>query len=228
MSSPYACNVIIDLEFTAIPRKRKVDGLANEIIEIGAVRVLPDGSVGDTFSRMVKPTISGGVSVITRRLTGIGSEDVLFAKPLAEVLDDFVAWIGQGKVRMVTWSPVDERQLKSECLAKHIAWRLPDRWLDIQRMYPRLMGTEKRLFALGEAADWCGISNDRCSAHRALYDAQMTAELFRTMSSGECAAQRRVLDAEVKSDAGSFSASIADQCGGLASLLASLRELESA
>ena len=219
MSSPYACNVIIDLEFTAIPRKRKVDGLANEILEIGAVRVLPDVSLGYKIIRMVTPT---------RRLTGIGSEDVLFAKPLAEVLDDFVAWIGQGKVRMVTWSPVDERQLKSECLAKHIAWRLPDRWLDIQRMYPRLMGTEKRLFALGEAADWCGISNDRCSAHRALYDAQMTAELFRTMSSGECAAQRRVLDEEVKSDAGSFSASIADQCGGLASLLASLRELESA
>ena len=228
MSSPYACNIVIDLEFTAVPKKLAKCGMGNEIIEIGAVKVLPNGVVADTFSRLVKPTLAGGVSVTTRYLTGIGSEDLLFARPLAEVLAELATWIGQGRARMVTWSGADEKQLRTECQAKGIAWCLPTRWLDIQKLYPRLMGTKKRLVALGEAADWCGISNDRASAHRALYDAQMTAEIFRMMASGECASQRRVLSEDVKSSASTCASSIASRCDGLAELLAALKQRESA
>ena len=50
-----------------------------------------------------------------------------------------------------------------------------------------------------EAANWCGIPFEANRAHRALYDAQMTAELFRMMLAGDLAAQRETMSSQVKS-----------------------------
>ena len=52
---------------------------------------------------------------------------------------------------------------------------------------------------LEEAANWCGIPFEANRAHRALYDAQMTAELFRMMLAGDLAAQREAMSSQVKS-----------------------------
>lgn len=226
MKTSYVCNVAIDLEFTPVPRDLQQGGLRQEIIEVGAVKLAADGSVAGEFSHMVKPSIAAGVSGAVHRMTGICNEDLTCARPLAEVLDALVAWIGPGKVRMVTWSGCDLTQLRTELAAKGIAWQLPTRWLDIQRLYPRLMGMPKRSVALDEAADWCGIANDKASAHRALYDARMTAELFRMMAAGDLSAQRAALAAQVHTQPSDCSASIGSACGGLAQLLASLRAQE--
>ena len=224
METTYSCNVVIDLEFTNVPRDRRVDGLATEIIEIGAVKVAPDGTIAGEFSHMVKPTLAAGVSGAVHRMTGIGDEDLTCARPLGEVLETLSQWIGNGRVRFVTWSDTDRRQIERECMAKGIEVGLPARWMDIQRLYSRLMGSKKKFVKLGEAADWCGIDNDRSSAHRALYDAQMTAKVFLMMASGECAAHRARVEAELHKPSAekSCSSSIGDRCGGLADLLASL------
>ena len=90
------------------------------------------------------------------------------------------------------------------------------------------MDNHRRKVALGEAADWLGIPNERASAHRALYDAQMTAEVYRMMASGECGEHRSRVAKELESaHAGTgCSTSIADRCGGLADLLVLLRSQE--
>lgn len=228
METTYSCNVVIDLEFTNVPRNRRMNSLATEIIEIGAVKVAPDGTITGEFSHMVKPTLATGVSGTVHRMTGIGNEDLTCARPLGEVLEALSQWIGDGKVRFVTWSDTDRKQIERECMAKGIEVKLPTRWMDIQRLYPRLTGSRKKLMKLGEAADWCGIYNDRSSAHRALYDAQITAEVFLMMASGECAAHRARVEAELGKPSAekSCSSSIADRCGGLADLLASLMAQE--
>ena len=232
MSNAYAYNVAIDLEFTPVPKGQRQGGLCYEIIEVGAVKLAPDGEVAGEFSHMVKPALTRGVSGRVHRMTGIGDEDLTCARPLGEVLQALVAWIGPGRARMVTWSDSDLKQIEEECVAKGLDVALPTRWLDIQTLYPRLMGMEnrRRRVALGEAADWCGIANEKASAHRALYDAQMTAELFRMMSRGECAEHRRRVAEELERPKGESvcTASIADRCGGLADLLASLKEREAA
>lgn len=229
MSTSYACNVVIDLEFTQVPRKRRVNGLATEIIEVGAVKVSPDGTVVGEFSHMVKPTMATGVSGAVHWMTGIGNEDLTCARPLDEVLEALRQWIGTGRARFVTWSDTDRRQIARECEAKGIEVDLPARWMDIQRLYPRLMGMKRdKLVKLGEAADWCSISNDRSSAHRALYDAQVTAEVFLMMASGDCKAQQEAIEAELGASIGkgACSSSVAERCGGLADLLASLMAQE--
>ena len=45
MKTSYVCNVAIDLEFTPVPRDLQRDGLRQEIIEVGAVKLAADGSV---------------------------------------------------------------------------------------------------------------------------------------------------------------------------------------
>ena len=230
MKSMYACNVVIDLEFTPVPKRlRRGTDLTYEIIEVGAVKLDADGTSCDEFSRMAKPTFAGGVSGAVHHMTGIGNEDFTCARPLAEVLDALAAWIGPNRARMVTWSDSDLRQIRAECAAKGIECHLPARWLDIQRLYPRLMGLgHRRKVALGEAADWCGIANDKASAHRALYDAKMTAEVFRMMAAGECAEHRKRMATEIEAprEGVTCTSSIADRCDGLADLLAMLRAQE--
>ena len=227
MTNAYACNVVIDLEFTHVPKAlRQTSDLFFEIIEVGAVKLAADGSVVGEFSRMVKPTLASGVAPSVHRITGICDEDLIGASTLPVVLDELAAWIGTGRTRMVTWSPSDLAQVTAECRSKGIDAALPHRWLDIQRLYPRLMGMPKRSVALDEAADWCGIANDKASAHRALYDARMTAELFRMMAAGDLSAQRAALAAQVHARPSDCSASIGSACGGLAQLLASLHAQE--
>ena len=66
METTYSCNVVIDLEFTNVPRDRRVDGLATEIIEIGAVKVAADGpspASSATWSSRRLPPASPGLSV---------------------------------------------------------------------------------------------------------------------------------------------------------------------
>lgn len=228
MSSNYSSNVVIDLEFTPTGAAGHACGTAYEIIEIGAVKVSPEGRVTGEFSQLVKPTLAKGVGGFVHHLTGIGNEDLIRARPLSEVLPAFATWAGPG-ARMVTWSPTDRLQLTHECAAKGLdAAALPCRWLDIQRLYPRLAGIARRAVKLEEAANWCGIPFEANRAHRALYDAQMTAELFRMMLAGDLAAQREAMSSQVKSpsDEKPLSSSLGGACGGLADLLASLRTQE--
>lgn len=223
-SSAYASNVVLDLEFTPAGHAGRAQRLTDEIIEVGAVKVSPEGRVVGEFSQLVKPTLTKGVGGFVHHLTGIGNEDLVRARPLEEVLPAFAAWVGPG-ARMVTWSPTDRLQLTHECAAKGLDAALPRRWLDIQRLYPRLAGIARRAVKLKEAASWCGIPFE---AHRALYDAQMTAELFRMMLAGDLAAQREAMTSQVKSpsDEKPLSSTLGGSCGGLAELLASLRAQE--
>ncbi len=228
MKSSYVCNVAIDLEFTPVPRDLQQGGLRQEIIEVGAVKLAADSSVAGEFSHMVKPAFATEVSGVVQRITGIHSEDLTCARLLAEVLDALVTWIGPGRVRMVTWSDCDLKQLRAECGVKGLEWRLPARWLDIQGLYPRLMDMSRRKVALGEAADWCGITNSEEALHRALYDAQLTSEIFRMMGAGECAAHKRAVEEKLSQGKKECAASLGEQCDGLAALLAQLRAKETA
>lgn len=216
----YTSNIVLDLEFTPLPRSKRTKGFFNEIIEIGAVKTDASGQVLDTFESMVKPTLGHGVSGLVHRITGIGNEDLTAARPLEQVLASFAKWIGDGRARMVCWSGCDREQLAHECAAKGIEAQLPSRWLDIQRLYPRIYGIPKRSVKLEEACITCGISFEGFEAHRALYDARRTAELFRMMAAGEIRQHRMIYDAELARarEAAPLSASIASRFPALQQL----------
>lgn len=113
----YASNVVLDLEFTPAGHAGRAQRLTDEIIEVGAVKVSPEGRVVGEFSQLVKPTLTKGVGGFVHHLTGIGDEDLIQARPLEDVLPAFAAWVGPG-ARMITWSPTDRLQFTHECAAK--------------------------------------------------------------------------------------------------------------
>lgn len=228
----YDQHIVIDLEFTGTPKQIRKQGLRDEIIEIGAVRLDASGAVVDTFRCFVKPSLSGSVSSKVTNLTGIRTSDVEGAEALAEAMDRFANWIGEGRTRIVAWSENDRRQIRQECGFKGI--EVPgqlSRWLDLQLVYPRLMGVGRagRRMALRVAADWYGVQLSCEEAHRALYDAMVTAELMRQVMTGEYLQQKKVLDAVMPQrqqqearQSNVLSASLGAICSGLEELRRSL------
>lgn len=59
--------------------------------------------------------------------------------------------------------------------------------------------------ALSVAAGWCGVDMDERQAHRALYDAHITAEILASLLSGDYREQRARLDASMAASAGATS-----------------------
>lgn len=193
----YEQHVIIDFEMNPVSKNnievRRI--LRNEIIEIGAVKLDSDNCEIDRFSCLVKPQYNEDIARFITGLTGIKTGAVKNAYDFENALREFSSWIGDKKTRIYSWSDTDLLQLRKECIYKGV--NIPGnmrRWMDFQVIYPRVMGLdEMRKMSLADAADWYGVYIDRSKAHRALYDAAITAELVRPVLTGEYKKQVEIL-----------------------------------
>lgn len=194
----YDQNIVIDLEFTALPKQLRGCGLKREIIEIGAVRVSADGRVLDRFQSLVRPQVCHELAYEVVDLTGIIDADLCDADTFDVVMGHFVDWVGGGRTRLVAWSPNDQQQLEAECRVKGV--ELPEslgRWMDLQRVMPRVMdvGRRRGRMSLRNAMGWAGLDSELDVEHRALDDAMNTAKLLCMLLTGEHQEQKRALAA---------------------------------
>lgn len=225
----YDQQIVIDLEFNTVGREAFERGLSHEVIEIGAVRLDATGNMVDTFSCFVKPEHTDIITNKVTSITGIRTCDVNDAPCFSEALTALAEWIGEGRTRIVAWSKSDQAQIKSECAFKGIEVPKQMRcWLDLQVVYPRVMGVGnfKRRMSLRDAADWYGTGLDSGRAHRALYDAQVTARMMSDLMTGEYLKQKKALEEAIpprkKGQARTLGSSIGAACSGLADLKAAL------
>lgn len=193
----YEQNIVLDLEFTAVDKEKRTRGFGREIIQIGAVRIAPDGAVLDSFSAYVRPEFASRVSPKVQALTGIRTCDVSNADSLEVVLGAFRQWVGQASTRFVAWSGSDLAQLSQETAYKQLAFPEGDgRWMDLQVVYPRVMGVGNgRDMSLRNAASWYGIKVSEENLHGALYDTRVTAELLRNLITKDYVEQKLSLPA---------------------------------
>lgn len=219
----YEQQIVIDLEFAPTPKAYKRKGLRNEVIEIGAVKLDSAGNTVGCFSTLVKPELNESIAPFVQELTGIRDRDVEDAPVFREAIAALDEWVGGASARFVAWSKSDQEQLVAEC--QHKGVEMPPsmrRWLDLQVVFPRLMGIGSgRLMALSVAADWYGAALDEQSTHRALYDATVTAELMRQVVTGEYLQQKAafVSTAEEATGKAPCTASLGSMCAGLGALL---------
>lgn len=156
----YEQNIVLDLEFTAVDKEKRTRGFGREIIQIGAVRIAPDGAVLDSFSAYVRPEFASRVSPKVQALTGIRICDVSNADSLEVVLGAFRQWVGQASTRFVAWSGSDLAQLSQETAYKQLAFPEGDgRWMDLQVVYPRVMGVGE--WTRHVAAQCCQLVRDQ-------------------------------------------------------------------
>lgn len=159
--------VSVDLESTGLSAEE------NEIIEIGAVKVV-DGEIVDRFDTLVKPRRK--VPPFIFKLTGINRHRLKEAPPIEDVIDDFLAFLGDA-VFLAHNVPFDFGMV-NRSLKRLGRPRLKNRTLDTRDLAILLMPNQPshKLSVLGPA---CGFPHP--DAHRALADAEMVVHLFKIM-----------------------------------------------
>lgn len=163
--------VIVDFEMNVAS--------CREIIEFGAVKLNEKDEIISEFSSYVLPQ-KQEITKATTRLTGITQNKVSKAPALAEVLEDFLHWIGDDFEYIYSWSMTDYQCLVDECKEKGIEGEaltsVFDRWKDFQREFGDLINYEGTL-SLKNAISAIDATFEGLQ-HSALVDARNTANLF--------------------------------------------------
>lgn len=221
--------IVLDLEMNPTSRtlRCQCNDLKRETIEIGAVKIdaVTNTVVGE-YTCVIRPQLNHQVEPYITKLTGITTKEVRNAPTFGQAFADFMAWVGDSPVGVYSWSDTDFMQLIDECEAKGI--HFPDQfvdWTDFQKEYPKYLGySEDRCFNLRDAAKLLGVRGKSGKAHRALYDAQVTAQLVLYAQTGEYEKYKGRIEVNVDRSRDTMTYSIGDACGGkLAALLARMR-----
>lgn len=185
--------IVIDFEFTDVPRSRKNIRymLKHEIIEIGAVKLDENCNRIDTFSLFVKPECST-LTHHCAEITGISYNELKNAPSFEEAFELFEEWIGDDDFKIYTWSNNDKIQLKKECHIKNLEKKfsriLNRHWTDLQKLFIRFSGI-KQCMNLEKALNSLDIKIEG-KLHRAVDDAINTSSIFSVMKDKKEAAKR--------------------------------------
>lgn len=153
--------------------------LLGEIVEIGAVRLGPDGELLDRFERLVRPIFLQQMHPQVSKLTGIHTEMLVQAPSFPEVLLEFLQWCGPN-AKLLSWG-ISDRQVLADNLRLHdLPQHLLLPWYDAQIIFGRTCLEDYEQYGVARACELLGIEmkND---AHRAINDAMYTAEICRRL-----------------------------------------------
>ncbi len=190
--------IILDLEWDNAYCHKKND-FANQIIQIGAVKLDSAFNVIDRLEILVKSCLSKKLSKRFTELTGITTDDMKQGIPFAEAVDRYNDWIGDDTVS-ITWSNSDLYVIVENARlfsgGKILKFQ---RYVDLQKYVQSQMHREgegsKNQISLADAAEHFGISVDNFDLHTAVDDSLVTAALLKKTYSPE-EFQKHIKDAE--------------------------------
>lgn len=189
--------IVFDLEWNQnsyAPNHR----MPHEIIEIGACRVDRNYRVVDTFSALIRPKLYKRLDKHIRSVTGITESELANGGTFSDVFGEFIHWCGEDSL-FVTWGRDDYPVLRRN--AAFFMTPMPfDPPVDAQLVFGgALLHDPHQQMNLHAALEKMEISVD-VPAHRAVYDAQCTAALLKTIDDAVNAlepAEREKLDATI-------------------------------
>ncbi|MBB6733793.1 3'-5' exonuclease [Cohnella zeiphila] len=171
--------IVLDIEFNG---RKFASELPMEVIEIGAVRLDASLRVTDEFAAFVKPVYFAKLNSFIKKKTGIAQEQIDGAAGFPQVIRDFVAWLRRGEpFLLVTWGGEDLKRIIYDTRMHKLDdafWMATD-YFDLLKGYLRYRNVTNDV-SVEAALQELGISADG-SAHRALDDAKMTADIFRAV-----------------------------------------------
>lgn len=225
-------HIVLDLEMNPVSEFHvsASHGLRTETIEIGAIKIdASTNEIVDEYTCVVKPEFNYRIEPKITRLTGITTNEVRLARHFQAALADFVHWIGTENITIYSWSPSDYAQIHNECAAKDIMFPTEfTNWIDFQAEYPKYLGySQHKCLSLKKAAQLIGTTMIPGCAHRALYDAQITADLVLFALNGEYKHYKSRISTAMDNTNTTMTYSIGDACGNkLAALLSRLNDNE--
>ncbi|MCY9664593.1 exonuclease domain-containing protein [Paenibacillus alginolyticus] len=171
--------IILDIEFNG---RKFASDLPMEVIEIGAVRLNSALQATDEFSSLVKPVYFSKLNGFIKKKTGIPQEDIDQADGFRKVITDFMNWLNKSEAfLLVTWGGEDLKRIVYDTRMHKLddAYWMAASYFDLLKGFIRYknvtndVSVEAALLDLNITAEG--------SAHRALDDARMTAEVFRAI-----------------------------------------------
>ena len=171
--------VVVDLEWNqALNSKSPVFNklplhLRGEIIEIGAVMLNEDFSLGDEFSIDIKPVYFKKMHYKVKKITGFDAERLSHGVSFSEAYERFHEWCGDD-VTFITWGCDDQNILEQNIIIHDLFWEWIKDWINLQVIYNIQTASGKSQKSLVTAMEHFGIEQTR-TAHDALGDAYNTA-----------------------------------------------------
>ncbi|SDS72284.1 Inhibitor of the KinA pathway to sporulation, predicted exonuclease [Paenibacillaceae bacterium GAS479] len=171
--------IILDIEFNG---RKFASDKPMEVIEIGAVRLNESLQQVDEFSSLIKPVYFSKLNSFIREKTGIAQEDIDVAKGCVPVFRAFREWLDRSEAcTFVTWGGEDMKRIVLDTRMHRMddAYWLQSDYYDLLKIYLRTRGLTNDV-SVEKALEELGIPAQG-TAHRALDDARMTAEIFRSV-----------------------------------------------
>ncbi|MGL5007698.1 MAG: exonuclease domain-containing protein [Plesiomonas sp.] len=101
--------------------------IENEIIEIGAVAVKPDGTITEQFHAVVKPCFEPELTELCQINTGITQAQIDAASPFPKVIKDFALWVTRQQAQgWISWGKRDAVLMSADCARTDSEWPFPD------------------------------------------------------------------------------------------------------
>ncbi len=160
--------VIFDLETTAMKPEN------GYIVDIAALKVR-NGEVVDRFESLVNP----GRSIVGHQIHGISDQDVAGAPTAAEVLSRFADWTGDAP--LVAHNVSFDVPFILRHMPNDTGWK-PSAVYDTLELAYQLY-PDAGAYKLGDLVRFV-FGRDHAAAHRAMPDAEATAELFINLTDG--------------------------------------------
>lgn len=161
--------ISIDIEAALIRGKQY-------IIEIGAVKLLPDGSK-ETFSQLIQPYRFKKLNQRIQKLTGITTEQLLMAPSFKKAMRDFKDWCS-GDYVILTFGEFDRKVLEEELARNYMKSNFLFPLVDFQQKY-MIHHQMKEQPSLGGLMEELGLQVD--TQHRALADADSLLRIFQAV-----------------------------------------------
>lgn len=150
--------------------------LTGEVIQIGAVRLSPDGEITDEFEVKIAPRIYTVIHYMVKRVTGITQKELNRGVSLGDAVNEFRKWCGTDCV-IFTWGPNDIPMLRDNLRF----FSLDSSWLprsyNAQCIFNQQTENKGRQYSIDFAVDYFGIEAVR-DRHDALNDAYYTAKIL--------------------------------------------------
>lgn len=175
--------IILDLEWNNAYYKKK-HAFVNEIVEIGAVKLDEKFNIVDSFSQVVRSSITKKLSGRFKELTGMTNEIMLDGIPFEVALKNYKNWAGKDTVTL-TWSDSDLYVLYDNCL--YFAYSPESAkiglYADLQKIFHNelaMQGTpEKNQMSLSNAAERLGVEFEEDELHHAAIDSLIAAKILK-------------------------------------------------
>ena len=157
----------------------EVEELPFEIIEIGAVKLDEKREIVEKFHEIICPQVYKELHPKTNEIIHITTEELKNGKPFSEVIQRFLLWCGRDYC-FATWGTTDLFELQRNMSYYHIKplKNKPFIYYDVQKLFSLQTEGKKNAHSLEYAVDYWNIEKNE-KFHRALWDAEYTAIIFR-------------------------------------------------